>query len=36
MIVVLKSNPNREQLESLISWLQEKGKIGRASCRERV
>jgi len=25
MIVILKSNPNREQLESLISWLQEKG-----------
>ena len=27
MIVILKSNPNREQLESLISWLQEKGII---------
>ena len=25
MIVVLKHNPNRDQLESLISWLQEKG-----------
>jgi len=25
MIVILKSNPNREQLESLISWLQDKG-----------
>ena len=25
MIVILKSNPNREQLDSLISWLQEKG-----------
>ena len=25
MIVILKQNPNREQLESLISWLQEKG-----------
>ena len=25
MIVILKQNPNRDQLESLISWLQEKG-----------
>ena len=25
MIVVLKHNPNRDQLESLIAWLQEKG-----------
>ena len=25
MIVILKQNPNREQLESLINWLQEKG-----------
>ena len=25
MIVILKHNPNREQLDSLISWLQEKG-----------
>ena len=25
MIVVLKQNPNKEQLESLINWLQEKG-----------
>ncbi len=25
MIVILKHNPNREQLNSLISWLQEKG-----------
>lgn len=25
MIVVLKQNPNQEQLESLIAWLQEKG-----------
>lgn len=25
MIVVLKRNPNRDQLESLIAWLQEKG-----------
>ena len=25
MIVVLKRNPNREQLESLIAWLKEKG-----------
>lgn len=27
MIVILKSNPNRDQLESLIHWLQEKGVI---------
>lgn len=27
MIVILKQNPNRGQLESLISWLQEKGII---------
>ena len=27
MIVILKSNPNREQLESLIAWLQDKGII---------
>ena len=27
MIVVLKQNPNRHQLESLIAWLQEKGII---------
>ena len=25
MIVILKQNPNQDQLESLISWLQEKG-----------
>ena len=25
MIVILKQNPNRDQLESLITWLQEKG-----------
>lgn len=25
MIVILKNNPNREQLEGLISWLQDKG-----------
>lgn len=25
MIVILKRNPNRDQLESLISWLQDKG-----------
>ena len=25
MIVVLKSNPNREQLDSLVTWLQDKG-----------
>ena len=25
LIVILKQNPNRDQLESLISWLQEKG-----------
>ena len=24
MIVILKHNPNREQLESLINWLKEK------------
>ena len=27
MIVVLKKNPNREQLDSLIAWLQDKGII---------
>ena len=27
MIVVLKQNPNRDQLESLIAWLQDKGII---------
>ena len=25
MIVILKQNPNRDQLDSLITWLQEKG-----------
>ena len=27
MIVILKHNPNRDQLDSLISWLQDKGII---------
>ena len=27
MIVVLKQNPNRDQLDSLIAWLQDKGII---------
>ena len=34
MIVVLKSNPNRDQLESLITWLQEKGIIIHTSIGE--
>ena len=34
MIVVLKQNPNREQLESLIAWLQEKGIIIHTSIGE--
>ena len=25
MIVVLKKNPNQEQLDSLVTWLQDKG-----------
>ena len=34
MIVILKQNPNRDQLESLISWLQEKGIIIHTSIGE--
>ena len=34
MIVVLKPNPNRDQLESLIAWLQEKGIIIHTSIGE--
>ena len=34
MIVILKQNPNRGQLESLISWLQEKGIIIHTSIGE--
>lgn len=34
MIVVLKQNPNRDQLESLIAWLQEKGIIIHTSIGE--
>ena len=34
MIVVLKQNPNRHQLESLIAWLQEKGIIIHTSIGE--
>ena len=34
MIVVLKHNPNRDQLESLIAWLQEKGIIIHTSIGE--
>ena len=34
MIVVLKHNPNRDQLESLITWLQEKGIIIHTSIGE--
>ena len=34
MIVVLKSNPNRDQLDSLITWLQEKGIIIHTSIGE--
>ena len=34
MIVILKNNPNREQLESLIAWLQEKGIIIHTSIGE--
>ena len=29
MIVILKHNPNREQLDSRITWLQEKGVVIR-------
>ena len=34
MIVILKHNPNRDQLESLIAWLQEKGIIIHTSIGE--
>ncbi len=34
MIVILKQNPNREQLDSLITWLQEKGIIIHTSIGE--
>ena len=34
MIVILKHNPNKDQLESLISWLQEKGIIIHTSIGE--
>ena len=34
MIVVLRQNPNRDQLDSLISWLQEKGIIIHTSLGE--
>ena len=34
MIVVLKHNPNRDQLESLIAWLQDKGIIIHTSIGE--
>ena len=34
MIVILKKNPNRDQLESLISWLQDKGIIIHTSIGE--
>ena len=34
MIVILKHDPNREQLESLINWLQEKGIIIHTSIGE--
>ena len=34
MIVVLKHNPNPEQLQSLITWLQEKGIIIHTSIGE--
>lgn len=34
MIVILKNNPNREQLESLMNWLQEKGIIVHTSIGE--
>ena len=41
MIVILKHDPNKEQLESLINWLQEKGiiihtSIGAANTIERI
>jgi 3-deoxy-7-phosphoheptulonate synthase len=34
MIVILKHNPNRDQLDSLISWLQDKGIIIHTSIGE--
>ena len=34
MIVVLKQNTNRDQLESLIAWLQDKGIIIHPSIGE--
>jgi 3-deoxy-7-phosphoheptulonate synthase len=34
MIVILKSNPNRDQLQSLITWLQSKGIIIHTSVGE--
>ena len=34
MIVILKHNPNRDQLESLIAWLQDKGIIIHTSIGE--
>ena len=34
MIVILKNNPNRDQLDSLITWLQEKGIIIHTSIGE--
>ena len=34
MIVILKQNPNRDQLDSLVSWLQEKGVIIHTSIGE--
>ena len=36
MIVVLKHNPNPEQLQSLITWLQEKGIIIHTSIGEGI
>jgi len=35
MIVILKPNPDRDQLESLIAWLQEKGIVIHTSVGER-
>ncbi len=34
MIVILKPNPNRDQLDSLIAWLQEKGVVIHTSVGE--
>lgn len=36
MIVVLKHNPNPEQLQSLITWLQEKGIIIHTSIARAI